>query len=63
MSRRIHSKATLDTVAQARLIYMKKNIIYSFNTADPLGGVWTAGPTKDRTSKCDVYRILLYRGK
>lgn len=59
----MHFKATLDTVAQARLIYMKKNILHSFNTADPLGGVWTAGPTKDRTSKSDVYRSLLYRGK
>lgn len=47
MSRKIHFNATLDTVAQVRLIYIKKNIIHSFNTADPLGGVWTAGPTKD----------------
>lgn len=63
MSRKIHFNATLDTVAQVRLIYIKKNIIYTFNTADPLGGVWTAGPTKDRTSKSDVYRSLFYRGK
>lgn len=61
VSRKIHLKATLDSVAPARLIYMMKNIINSFNTADPLGGVWIAGSTKDRTGKSDLQESLIQR--